>query len=329
MSSTLSPFDTKAFRSALGAFATGVTIITTRAHDGTPVGLTANSFNSVSLAPPLVLWSLSKNAKSLNAFKSANEWAVHVLASHQQALSNRFARGGEDKFRDVPLVDASASPPLLADCAARFCCRSVAQHEGGDHIIFLGEVTDFVRKDYPPLVFHAGSYALATSAEAMLSAPRTANLTPDFGEDFLGYLLGRAHFQFHRGILASACEFGLSDRQWFVVATLVAKDGASAEAIDTAYAHHGPQQSTVSLLEELVGSGWVRTDTDPQGKTIYCLTEDGRGRSLSLLAQVKSLEVDVMERMGEADLQILKSALYRYINATNPGIPDLWARPSV
>lgn len=323
---SIAPIDAKAFRAALGAFATGVTIITTRAPDGTPVGLTANSFNSVSLDPPLILWSLSRNSKSLAAFQSAKEWAVHVLASHQHDLSNRFARAGEDKFQGLDILDAQTSPPLLKDCAARFLCKSVTQHEGGDHIIFIGEVVEFVRTDCQPLIFHSGQYALATPFQTLLSSPRTTELTQDFGEDFLGYLLGRAHFQFHQSIISRATALGLSDEQWFVVATLVAKNNATAEEIDEAYAHHGSSRNTAKLIAELVESEWLVPQIEPDGRTTYRFSDSGREKTLKLLTEVRSLEADIAQRIGVDSLKILKSSLHRYINATNPGIPDLWKR---
>lgn len=155
-------FDSKAFRAALGAFATGVTVITTVGRDGQPIGLTANSFNSVSLDPPLVLWSLAKKAFSLQDFVEARHWAVHVLSAEQEHLSNRFARAGEDKFAGVDLEFSAEGIPLLPDCAARFECSSTFQYEGGDHLIFVGEVLQFEKNELAPLVFHAGSYALAT-----------------------------------------------------------------------------------------------------------------------------------------------------------------------
>ena len=105
---TQTGFDPQAFRAALGTFTTGVTIITTRAADGEAVGITANSFNSVSLNPPLVLWSLAKNARSLAAFSGAKHWNVHVLSADQEALSGRFARQGEEKFAGLELDEASA-----------------------------------------------------------------------------------------------------------------------------------------------------------------------------------------------------------------------------
>src|SRR5882672_787909 len=126
-------FDAMEFRRALGSFATGVTIITTRAQDGTPLGLTVNSFNSVSLNPPLVLWSLANNSMSLDAFRAAPNWAVHVLAADQEELSGRFAKRGIDKFAGLELDTGAGNIPLLRGCSARFQCRTAFQQEGGDH----------------------------------------------------------------------------------------------------------------------------------------------------------------------------------------------------
>jgi 3-hydroxy-9,10-secoandrosta-1,3,5(10)-triene-9,17-dione monooxygenase reductase component len=157
-----STLDAKAFRIALGSFATGVTVITTQGSDGQPVGLTANSFNSVSLDPPMVLWSLARKARSLGAFLAATHWAVHVLSADQEALSNRFSRTGDDKFAGLAVTRGLGGVPLLEGCAARFECRTSYRHEGGDHLIFVGEVLSFERVEREPLLFHAGRYARAT-----------------------------------------------------------------------------------------------------------------------------------------------------------------------
>lgn len=158
----ISNIDPREFRNALGAFATGVTIITTRADDGTPVGITANSFNSVSLDPPMVLWSLAKTSQSLSAFETTKHWAVHILSEDQEELSNRFARRGADKFAGINTNEGIARLPLLSGCATRLQCMTTAVHEGGDHWIFVGQVLDFDRNDLPPLAFHAGGYAVVT-----------------------------------------------------------------------------------------------------------------------------------------------------------------------
>jgi 3-hydroxy-9,10-secoandrosta-1,3,5(10)-triene-9,17-dione monooxygenase reductase component len=167
--------DPRAFRAALGSFATGVTVITARAPDGTPVGLTANSFNAVSLDPPMVLWSLAKKALSLPVFSTATHWAVHVLAADQEALSGRFARSGGDKFAGLALANGEGGVPLLAGCAARFQCRTAFQQEGGDHIILVGEVLAFDREERAPLVFHAGGYVQAVRAAPIDQLQQTSN----------------------------------------------------------------------------------------------------------------------------------------------------------
>ncbi len=151
-------FDPQAFRDALGSFVTGVTIVTARDEAGRPYGLTANSFNSVSLDTPMVLWSLSLRSGSLPVFRDADNWAVHVLAADQQAMSDRFARPGDGKFAGVEDVDGPEGAPLLAGYAARFGCRARFEYEGGDHAIFLGEVVDFDRREADPLIYHGGRY---------------------------------------------------------------------------------------------------------------------------------------------------------------------------
>ena len=149
------------FRTALGAFATGVTIVTTRDGEGRDVGLTANSFNSVSLDPPMVLWSLARGARSLPAFLDTSHFAVHVLAADQEELSLRFAARGSEKFAGLDLERGVADIPLLRGCSARFQCRTVFRHEAGDHMIFVGEVEAFDHSDLPELLFHRGRYSLA------------------------------------------------------------------------------------------------------------------------------------------------------------------------
>lgn len=155
-------FDRRDFRKALGQFATGVTVITSRAIDGRRVGMTANSFSSVSLEPPLVLWSLAKEAPSLADFTGASHFAINVLAANQHHLSRQFSTSQADKFGGVDCCDSTAGVPFLNGVIARFLCRNVKQYEGGDHLIFIGEVEKYERFDGEPLVFHSGYYRVAT-----------------------------------------------------------------------------------------------------------------------------------------------------------------------
>ena len=153
-------FDNHRLRSALRLFVTGMTVITARSADGEPVGMTANSFNSVSLDPPLILWALALSARSKPIFEAAEHFAVHILREDQSELARRFAQAGYDKFAGLDLIGSADGPPLLENCAARLNCRTYAQHPGGDHIIILGEVlaidSDAAAQ---PLVYHGGRYA--------------------------------------------------------------------------------------------------------------------------------------------------------------------------
>jgi 3-hydroxy-9,10-secoandrosta-1,3,5(10)-triene-9,17-dione monooxygenase reductase component len=149
----------RAFRDALGAFATGVTIVTTTDRADRPVGVTASSFNSVSLDPPLVLWSLARSSQSCEAFCTSGHFAIHVLAASQETLSNRFARPGENKFDGADWAPGLLGSPLLNEHASLFQCRTRHQYDGGDHVILVGEVIHFTVADRDPLLFHRGKYA--------------------------------------------------------------------------------------------------------------------------------------------------------------------------
>ncbi len=152
----MAEFSERDLRDALGRFATGVTVITTMTADG-PLGITANSFASLSLDPPLVLWSPARKSSRFAAFEAASHFAVHVLARDQQAIAEHFARLGDgfDRFGFAPGLGAA---PLLADGAARFECRHAARFDGGDHLICVGEVLRLAHDDRAPLVYHQGGY---------------------------------------------------------------------------------------------------------------------------------------------------------------------------
>ena len=152
------PIDPVQLRRALGAFVTGVTVVTTRTVAGEPVGITVNSFNTVSLAPPLVLWSLSLRAASFDAFVQSTHFVVNILGAHQIPLSERFATTGGDKFTGVAWRRTLADMPLLDDTAASFTCRTVHRFPGGDHLILVGEVLAFEQGACAPLVYAHGRY---------------------------------------------------------------------------------------------------------------------------------------------------------------------------
>lgn len=155
----------RALRDALGAFATGVTVVTALDPEGRAIGMTVNSFNAVSLDPPLILWSLSLASPNLEAFRRAGRFAVNVLAEDQQALSERFAQRNSDKFAGIDWRGGLGGTPLLAGCCAVLECRNEAQHAGGDHLIFIGRVERFARQERAPLLFHGGRYRVLSGSD--------------------------------------------------------------------------------------------------------------------------------------------------------------------
>jgi len=143
-------------RDALGRFATGVTVVTTSTPEG-PVGITANSFASVSLDPPIVLWSIGRNSRRFAAFAECRHFAVHVLGAEQLDLGRRFARSGP-AFEGLDHTLNDAGVPVLPGCLSRFECARMAGHEGGDHLIMVGRVMAAALRDGEPLLFAGGDY---------------------------------------------------------------------------------------------------------------------------------------------------------------------------
>ena len=146
------------FRRSLGRFATGVTVVTCQDADGNRLGLTANSFSSVSLEPPLILWNIAKVSRSLDAFLAAEHFGVSVLAADQQALSVRFARSDIDPFDGLECGLSAHAVPRIDAALAWFECRRYETHDCGDHHIIVGEVIDFEARDGDPLVFYRSQY---------------------------------------------------------------------------------------------------------------------------------------------------------------------------
>jgi 3-hydroxy-9,10-secoandrosta-1,3,5(10)-triene-9,17-dione monooxygenase reductase component len=146
------------FRQVMGRFATGVTVVTTRGADGAPYGLTANAVASISLEPPLVMISIDKRAETFPHFLASRAFVINVLAAGQEALSNRFAKSGGDKFAGLAYETNAEGVPVFPDTLATIECRIVATHEAGDHVIHLGEVDATRVTDAAPLLYFHGHY---------------------------------------------------------------------------------------------------------------------------------------------------------------------------
>ena len=309
------------FRAALGSFVTGVTIVTASDSAGHDVGVTANSFNSVSLDPPMVLWSLARKSASLPVFAAASHFAVHILASDQEALSNRFARPAADKFAGLEVGRGAGGAPLLAGSAAQFQCRAAFQHDGGDHVIFVGEVERFERSARPPLAFHGGRYAVAARKAASLSAAPTTLEPGVFGEDFLGYLLGRAHFQVYGRLRPVLERMALSSCDHFALSALGILGHAPAETVAAAIGYTG-QNFGPAEAGSLLKRGLIRRGDAAQ----LTLSETGLAAFVELTAAAMAIEDDIGDGLDEPEMAMLRHLLKHVIAATDPGIPDLWSR---
>ncbi len=150
--------DSGDFRRALSCFATGVAVATARDASGKPTGITISSFNSVSLDPPLILWSIANDAQSYDAFYEAEYFAVNVLTRTQHELSARFAAKGADKFAGLDCREGVHGVPVLPEYAACFECRTEYRYNGGDHKILVGRVLRFDGRDADPLIIHRGRF---------------------------------------------------------------------------------------------------------------------------------------------------------------------------
>jgi 3-hydroxy-9,10-secoandrosta-1,3,5(10)-triene-9,17-dione monooxygenase reductase component len=318
------PISSRQFRNALGAFATGVTIVTTRNRSGEDIGLTANSFNSVSLEPPMVLWSLAKSSYSLPAFLESGYFAVHVLSSSQEDLSLTFATLGADKFGGLTLERGKNGIPLLAGCSARFQCRTAFNYEGGDHVIFIGEVEAFDHFNRPPLVFHSGRYAVTVERPAAPVPQEAETAEPDssFSQDFLIYLLGRAHFQLFLELRLDLERHGLSEAQWFVLSILGIRDNRTVAELDQLLWYTG-NRVTYELVAGLTATGFVLLQGSYDPHALVTLTEAGRRIVLQLVAVAKATESHAERNLGFGETQQLKKALRSIIRETDPGRPTL------
>jgi 3-hydroxy-9,10-secoandrosta-1,3,5(10)-triene-9,17-dione monooxygenase reductase component len=321
-----STVDAREFRHALGAFTTGVTIVTTRDAAGRDVGLTVNSFNSVSLEPPLVLWSLARSSASLSAFVEAEYFAVHILGARQEALSNLFARRGADKFAGIDLARGQGGVPLLDGCAARFECRTAYRHEGGDHEIFVGEVLNFEHFDQPPLVFQKGGYAVAVKKRAASSVVPADAAAPDssISRDALVYLLGSAHAMLLSKMRPELRRRGLDDDDWFVLNVLAAGQPRTVAELDALMAYAG-RRVTVERVLSLAGRSLVACSGQGVAMRVG-QGEHGRRVMLELAAVSKAVEEDALQQIDYSEAHLLKHLLKRVIRNTAQGVPALWGR---
>lgn len=299
-------FSSRDFRDALSSFATGVTIVTATDADNNPVGMTASSFNSVSTAPPLVLWSVTKAAQSAPAFKAAENFAVHVLAADQSELSNKFAKRGVDKFGDTQFSIDPSGVPILEGTAARFDCKTWEVYEGGDHWIIVGEVLSIDTAKKEGLVFGGGSYATAAPLTTIKHNGEAEIGSSDLVDNMLFYHLSRAYHhmahQFHQAVR----ERGLTVAEWRVSASLFGQSTCSFSNLAArTYLDINSMNDIVSIMEEQ----GLCVVSEKGGKRFATGTLKGHERVKHLFELAHKNEESILANVKGASPEVIKSAL--------------------
>ncbi|WP_417226923.1 flavin reductase [Amphritea sp.] len=295
--------DIRDFRRALSQFPTGVTVITTRDEQGEPVGVTASSFNSVSIDPPLILWSIDKGAHSLATFENTEFFAVNVLSRDQVETSNRFASRGEDKFKDVEYTQGVGDSPLLSDYSAQFECKTWAVYEGGDHLILVGEVIDYRYRDSNlPLVFTRGSYSVSSQHPSTVTYEKP-DQSGAFISDYLLYMLRESYNRFSADLYPLLQAKGdVNPEEWRILAMVRDRGAITLEALAPIVMQ--PEVALLQTIDWMVDKGLVQL----QDNTLALLPE-GRRRADELLALAKQHEAQVLMGLSEEQSLQLKNGL--------------------
>lgn len=310
MPSQKTEFDPKSFRRALGNFATGVTIITARAASGTNVGITASSFSSLSLDPPLILWSSIKDTPSCKLFETATHFAVNILASDQMDMSNHFARQQEDKFDRYEWEEGVGGAPIFPNCAGRFQCESYDKLDGGDHWIFIGRVVSFDDYGRSPLCFHQGSYSMVFNHPETYSADdEESSENADQGRMgnhgfFLMLRAVRAYQERYRPKLET---LGLNLIESRILLVLNDIPNLDAEALSVHV--HSPADEAHEALLSLAGRKMVTANGDK-----YVVTDLGRAKTNQTWDIAEAHAKETFESFSDADVETFNKVLRQLID---------------
>lgn len=303
-------FDKRSLRDAFGSFATGVTIVTTAGPNGSDIGLTANSFSSVSLDPPMVLWSLARTSANIDAFRNSGHFAVHILSADQETLSARFASKVADRFEGLALDRGPDGIPMLPDCMARFACKLAYQYEGGDHVIFVGEIVDFGHSARKPLVFHGGRYGMLLPKQAAAAAD-SADALSNLSSDDLLYQVSNAYFRTRQAVVDELGHHGWTADEYAVLSIIGQEDGLRMPEIVARSERFRGQAISDTIVQALIARGLLRTGEAMDELAKLRLTAEGRLAVMELIAIRKSSEVDVQGSLDPSEVQLLKHLLAR------------------
>lgn len=304
--------DTRAFRRALGQFATGVTIVTARSGEQL-AGLTVNSFSSVSLDPPLVLCSVAKSSRSLQVFESATHLAVNVLASNQVALASAFAGSADDKFEGVSWSPGAGGAPLIAGVAADFQCRIASRIPGGDHVIYLCEVERFARHGRSLLLYANGRFGVPVDYPGTPGQPAPARTLAGRSDTLLS-LLWSAFSEMSEQFQGDRQAEGMTSNQGRVLSCIERCPGATPEFIArNTFVGLG---ATEDALNALVAGGLVARLPERRHE----VTPAGVERVEALRRRAAALEARQLESVTPEELKVARKVL-AVLATPRPGMP--------
>jgi flavin reductase (DIM6/NTAB) family NADH-FMN oxidoreductase RutF/DNA-binding MarR family transcriptional regulator len=302
--------DPKAFRRTLGQFATGVTVIATE-QDGQPVGVTANSFSSLSLDPPLILWSIARTSRSFAAFSAASHFCVSILGEHQIDVSQKLSSAREDKFSGVSWQPGIGGSPMITGAIATLECSAFAVQDGGDHIILIGRVLRHKRHAGKALLYAQGQYGVvdehpAFKAQASdATAPQTVHSLRELPLTTLLYLAhhnSSAAFERHRR------EENISLIQSRILSALTRQSPMSRQAI-IRQVYMTPQTVEDALGELLQRGCLVQTEDDQLN-----LSEAGQRLAGSIRMRLQEYEREQLAGIPPERLEIARDVLARFID---------------
>jgi flavin reductase (DIM6/NTAB) family NADH-FMN oxidoreductase RutF/DNA-binding MarR family transcriptional regulator len=304
--------DRRGFRQCLGQFATGVTVMTAETG-GHRAGVTANSFSSVSLDPPLILWSISKTSRSFQAFAEARHFAVNILGQDQIRLSQIFSSSEADKFAEVEWSIGRHGSPVLDGVTALLECEREAVYEGGDHLIIVGRVLRFATFEGEPLIFAQGKYGVAESHPSLRSLPEAAGeATSDAAEESLMSLLFRTYHYVSLNFEDHRRAEGLTQAQARVLAALY--DAAGQTTDDLARTIYLGKRDTEDAVADLAERSFVTISP----KRTISLSSGGRKRREAMLARATEFEEEQLAGLTREEIVKAKKFLSRLISRNIP-----------
>lgn len=306
----MTKFDSNDLRQALGTFATGVTVITACSADDELAGVTANSFTSVSLDPPLILWCLASNSDSLRIFQDAEYFAVNILASYQKPLSNHFAKRQADKFRDMDFRRGLGQAPILSECLTVLECRSRQMYESGDHWILIGEIENYETSHMEALLFHLGSYAISLPLPTDESGVINTINTPEDGDDSLFSLLFQAIHAYQEKFELRQNEIIESNYEARVITLL--RKYTELEIEEVCQMIQTPRTDTQAILENLSKKGFVWIDSNPVNVKAG-LSRDGKIKSEELHHMAIEHDLEISKLFESCNAEAFRDSLKQII----------------